>query len=75
MMSISRPLVVWPDFLAEDEMFELVEIVSTTAVFRRTERPLFSPHGDRWWEQRYNRRRSRLRAKFFEHRHRTRRPE
>jgi SAM-dependent methyltransferase len=45
------------DFLAEDEMFELVEIVSTTAVFRRTERPLFSPHGDGWWEQRYNRRR------------------
>jgi SAM-dependent methyltransferase len=45
------------DFLAEDEMFELVEMVSTTAVFRRTERPLFSPYGDGWWEQRYNRRR------------------
>lgn len=45
------------DFIAEDDMFELVSIVSTTALFRRTESPTFDPRGDGWWEQKYNRRR------------------
>lgn len=45
------------DFVAEDDMFELVAIVSTTAIFRRTEKPQFDPYGDGWWLQKYNRRR------------------
>ena len=45
------------DFLAEDEMFEFVELVSTTAVFRRTPTQLFDPTGDGWWQQDFNRRR------------------
>jgi hypothetical protein len=45
------------DFIAEDPMFELVELVVSTAVFRRTTHPLFDPLGDGWWEQDFNRRR------------------
>jgi Methyltransferase domain len=45
------------DFINEDPMFELVELVSTTAVFRRTNAPTFNPLGDGWWEQDFNRRR------------------
>lgn len=45
------------DFIAEDPMFELVELVSTTAVFKRTSAPTFDPLGDGWWEQDFNRRR------------------
>jgi hypothetical protein len=45
------------DFINEDPMFELVELVSTTAVFRRTDAPTFNPLGDGWWEQDFNRRR------------------
>jgi hypothetical protein len=45
------------DFLAEDEMFEFVELVSTTAVFRRTDAKAFDPTGDGWWLQDFNRRR------------------
>jgi len=45
------------DFLAEDPMFEFVELVSTTAVFRRTDAPAFDPLGDGWWLQDFNRRR------------------
>jgi hypothetical protein len=45
------------DFIAEDEMFEPVEVVSTTAVFRRTDAKTFDPLGDGWWTQKYNRRR------------------
>lgn len=45
------------DFLAEDPMFDFVELVSTTAVFRRTEAPTFDPFGDGWWLQDFNRRR------------------
>jgi predicted O-methyltransferase YrrM len=45
------------DILAEDAMFEPVELVSTTAVFRRTDAPTFDPTGDGWWIQNYNRRR------------------
>jgi predicted O-methyltransferase YrrM len=45
------------DVIAEDAMFEPVELVSTTAVFRRTDAPAFDPTGDGWWLQNYNRRR------------------
>ncbi|MGH6644495.1 MAG: class I SAM-dependent methyltransferase [Bradyrhizobium sp.] len=45
------------DFLFEDPMFELVETISTTALFRRTMTPLFDPLSDGWWQQPYNRRR------------------
>jgi hypothetical protein len=40
--------------LREDSMFELVEIVSTTALLRRTAAPAFPTLGDYWWEQNYN---------------------
>jgi hypothetical protein len=42
------------DFIAADEMFALQEVVETTAFFRRTNAPTFSPIGDGWWTQRYN---------------------
>lgn len=45
------------DMIAEDEMFELVSLVATTAIFKRTSAPLFNPLGDGWSEQHYNRRR------------------
>jgi predicted O-methyltransferase YrrM len=45
------------DVVAEDAMFELVELVSQTAVFRRTDAPTFDPLGDSWWTQQFNRRR------------------
>ena len=43
------------NFLKEDIMFELIETVLNTAFFRRTNAPLFSPTGDGWWLQGYNR--------------------
>ena len=43
------------NFLKEEVMFELLEVVLTTAFFRRTCAPLFSPTGDGWWLQAYNR--------------------
>ena len=43
-------------FLRREAMFELVEVVHTSAFFRRTDAPLFDPLGDGWWLQRYNRR-------------------
>lgn len=45
------------DVIAEDAMFEMVELVSTTAVFRRTDAAAFDPLGDGWWQQDFNRRR------------------
>jgi hypothetical protein len=42
------------DFLRADAMFALDDVVETTAFFRRTAAPTFSPTGDGWWEQRYN---------------------
>lgn len=42
------------DFLKEDSMFELLEVVETTAFFKRTNAELFSPIGDGWWLQPYN---------------------
>ena len=44
------------EFLRADDMFELVDVVQTTAIFRRTSAPLFDPQGDGWWLQGYNRR-------------------
>jgi hypothetical protein len=44
------------DVLSADEMFDLQEVVETTAFFRRTMAPTFPATGDGWWDQRYNRR-------------------
>jgi hypothetical protein len=41
-------------FIAEDEMFKLLEVVSTTAIFERTAAPTFEHLGDGWWLQNYN---------------------
>ncbi len=42
------------EFLAEDEMFDCLEVVRTTAFFRRNNSPLFDPLQDGSWLQRYN---------------------
>lgn len=42
------------DFLRAEEMFALEEVVETTAFFRRTSAPTFSPTGDGWPLQRFN---------------------
>jgi hypothetical protein len=42
------------DFLKEDDMFELLEVVEKTAFFRRTSAPTFDPFLDGWWLQNYN---------------------
>jgi hypothetical protein len=39
-----------------DKMFQLEQIVKTTAFFRRTDAPIFDPLGDGWWQQGYNQR-------------------
>ena len=44
-------------FLREDDMFDLIEVVYTTAFFRRTSAPTFDPFGDGWPTQGYNKRR------------------
>ncbi len=41
-------------FLRRDAMFELDEVVQTTAFFERTGAPAFDPFGDGWWRQNYN---------------------
>lgn len=46
------------DFLSEDRMFEKLEFVGSTAIFRRTDAPVFDPLGDGWWLQDFNRRRA-----------------
>jgi hypothetical protein len=54
------------DFLKEDDMFEFMGNVSTTAFFRRTTAPLFDPYGDGWWLQKYNTKRfDKLAAKYL----------
>jgi hypothetical protein len=45
------------DFLKEEAMFRLLEVVDKTAFFERTPAPLFDPYCDGWWEQQYNSRR------------------
>lgn len=42
-------------FLRADAMFTLLEVVRTTAFFRRTAAPTFDPRADGWWLQGYNR--------------------
>lgn len=44
-------------FLGEDAMWKLIEVVGSTAFFRRTDAPTFNPNGDGWELQRYNRHR------------------
>jgi hypothetical protein len=44
------------DFISADEMFDLQEVVETTAFFRRTDAPTFPQTEDGWWTQRYNKR-------------------
>lgn len=44
-------------FLREDAMFRLVDVVWDTAFFERTAAPTFAPDGDSWPEQGFNRRR------------------
>lgn len=41
-------------FLREEPMFELVEIVCCTAFFRRTSAPTFDPYCDGWYLQPFN---------------------
>ena len=42
------------EFLKQEQMFSLDEVVETTAFFTRTDAPTFSAIGDSWWEQGYN---------------------
>lgn len=42
------------EFLKQEQMFSLDEVVDTTAFFTRTDVPTFCPIGDGWWEQGYN---------------------
>lgn len=46
------------DFISEDRMFERVEFIGATAIFRRTAAPVFDPFGDGWELQDFNRRRA-----------------
>jgi hypothetical protein len=45
------------EFLREDRMFNLLEVASTTAFFKRTPIEVFDTLGDGWWLQEYNRKR------------------
>jgi hypothetical protein len=45
------------EFLSEDEMFTVVGVVGTCAIFRRTHARTFNPIGDAWWRQAYNKER------------------
>jgi Methyltransferase domain len=42
------------EFLRDDAMFRLDEVVRTTAFFTRTAAPTFDPFGDGWRNQKYN---------------------
>lgn len=44
------------DVLKKDSMFKFDRVVRTTAFLRRTDAPAFSPVGDGWWEQGFNKR-------------------
>jgi len=41
-------------FLRQEDMYDLVEVIQTTAFFRRTDAPSLSPESDGWWTQNYN---------------------
>lgn len=43
-------------FLKKDEMFQLTEVVRSTAFFTRTDAAPFDPEGDNWSHQNYNKR-------------------
>ncbi len=43
------------EFLREDRMFDLLEVIQTTGFFKRTGADTFDPLGDGWWLQEYNR--------------------
>ena len=45
------------DILCEDDMWEVVSLVSCTLILRRTEHSMTDPQGDEWWTQKYNRHR------------------
>lgn len=45
------------NFLKEDEMFRLLEVIDTAAFFRRTDKPIFPPTGNGWEFQNYNKKR------------------
>ena len=51
--------------IQEDAMWELVDVIRTTAVFRRTSAPLVNPHGDEWWNQGFNQRRAQPDLHFY----------
>jgi methyltransferase family protein len=51
------------EVLREDQMFHLVEVVENTAFFVRTDAPVFSPVGDGWWLQGFNKKRFPVGAK------------
>jgi hypothetical protein len=42
------------EFLCSDRMFQLEEVVRTTALFTRTNTPTFDPIGGGWQQQKYN---------------------
>jgi len=44
------------EFLKQEEMFTLDEVVDTTAFFVRSNAPMFCPTEDGWWLQGYNKR-------------------
>jgi hypothetical protein len=44
------------EFLKQDEMFRLDQVVRSTAFFTRTDAPAFDPLGDDWHRQKYNQR-------------------
>jgi hypothetical protein len=43
------------DIVKADDMFNLLETVRDTAIFRRSQAPLIDPQSDSWWLQGYNR--------------------
>jgi hypothetical protein len=45
------------EFLKEDRMFTLDSIIEHTAIFVRTDEQIFSPLGDGWWLQEFNKKR------------------
>ncbi len=49
--SIARML----EIIKVDDMFHLIDVVDNMAFLKRSESPLFSPEGDGWWLQGYNR--------------------
>lgn len=52
---VNIPTVRWlHNFLVEDDMFDLLNVVENTSFFRRTSSPTFNPYGDDWWLQNYN---------------------